>query len=82
MRLNSGTAIAVAGLNPHAGESGKLGVEEIEIIAPAIEELQLVTCHRSLGIVFSLVRFLPTPFSTARLKANSTRCFACTTIRD
>src|SRR5205809_1919757 len=32
--------IAVAGLNPHAGESGKLGVEEIEIIAPAVHELQ------------------------------------------
>ena len=32
--------IAVAGLNPHAGESGKLGREEIEIIAPAVEELQ------------------------------------------
>src|SRR5215467_10323385 len=32
--------IAVAGLNPHAGESGKLGREEIEIIAPAVQELQ------------------------------------------
>ncbi|HJX26058.1 MAG TPA: 4-hydroxythreonine-4-phosphate dehydrogenase PdxA [Chthoniobacterales bacterium] len=32
--------IAVAGLNPHAGESGKIGREEIEIIAPAIAELQ------------------------------------------
>jgi 4-hydroxythreonine-4-phosphate dehydrogenase len=32
--------IAVAGLNPHAGESGKLGREEIEIIAPAVSELQ------------------------------------------
>jgi len=32
--------IAVAGLNPHAGESGKIGREEIEFIAPAIEELQ------------------------------------------
>ena len=31
--------IAVAGLNPHAGESGKLGREEIEIIAPAVEQL-------------------------------------------
>ncbi len=31
--------IAVAGLNPHAGESGALGREEIEIIAPAIVEL-------------------------------------------
>jgi len=32
--------IAVAGLNPHAGESGKIGREEIEIIAPAVVELQ------------------------------------------
>ncbi len=31
--------IAVAGLNPHAGESGTLGREEIEIIAPAIRRL-------------------------------------------
>src|SRR5207302_9957570 len=31
--------IAVAGLNPHAGESGKLGREEIEIIAPAVAQL-------------------------------------------
>jgi 4-hydroxythreonine-4-phosphate dehydrogenase len=31
--------IAVAGLNPHAGESGTLGREEIEIIAPAVAEL-------------------------------------------
>ena len=29
--------IAVAGLNPHAGEEGRFGREEIEIIAPAIE---------------------------------------------
>src|SRR6266850_2498230 len=41
--------IAVAGLNPHAGESGKLGVEEIEIIGPAIEDLNSshVTHHSS-----------------------------------
>jgi 4-hydroxythreonine-4-phosphate dehydrogenase len=32
--------IAVAGLNPHAGESGKLGLEEIEIIGPAIAALK------------------------------------------
>ena len=31
--------IAVAGLNPHAGESGALGREEIEVIAPAVERL-------------------------------------------
>lgn len=32
--------IAVSGLNPHAGESGLLGREEIEIIAPAIAQLR------------------------------------------
>jgi len=32
--------LAVAGLNPHAGESGTLGREEIELIAPAIEQLR------------------------------------------
>jgi 4-hydroxythreonine-4-phosphate dehydrogenase len=34
-----GPRIAVAGLNPHAGEDGLIGREEIEIIAPAIAEL-------------------------------------------
>ena len=32
--------IAIAGLNPHAGESGTIGREEIETIAPAIAELR------------------------------------------
>ena len=32
--------IGVAGLNPHAGEGGALGREEIEIIAPAMERLR------------------------------------------
>ncbi|HJY42108.1 MAG TPA: 4-hydroxythreonine-4-phosphate dehydrogenase PdxA [Steroidobacteraceae bacterium] len=32
--------ILVCGLNPHAGESGHLGREEIEIIAPALEALR------------------------------------------
>jgi 4-hydroxythreonine-4-phosphate dehydrogenase len=42
--------IAVAGLNPHAGESGALGREEIEVITPAIAELNAqspVTNHHS-----------------------------------
>jgi 4-hydroxythreonine-4-phosphate dehydrogenase len=33
--------LAVAGLNPHAGEAGGLGHEEIEIIEPAIAELNM-----------------------------------------
>ena len=32
--------IAVCGLNPHAGESGHLGDEEIQVIAPAIERMR------------------------------------------
>jgi 4-hydroxythreonine-4-phosphate dehydrogenase len=32
--------IAVAGLNPHAGESGHLGREEIDVIAPVIAALR------------------------------------------
>jgi 4-hydroxythreonine-4-phosphate dehydrogenase len=36
--------IAVAGLNPHAGENGTIGREDIEIVAPAVEKL------RALGI--------------------------------
>lgn len=36
--------LAVCGLNPHAGDAGLLGREEIEIIGPAVEEV------RALGI--------------------------------
>jgi 4-hydroxythreonine-4-phosphate dehydrogenase len=32
--------LAVAGLNPHAGEGGALGLEEIEVIGPALEALR------------------------------------------
>jgi 4-hydroxythreonine-4-phosphate dehydrogenase len=32
--------LAISGLNPHAGEAGKLGSEEIEIIRPAIARLR------------------------------------------
>ena len=32
--------IAVAGLNPHAGEAGHLGREEIEVIGPALDQLR------------------------------------------
>ena len=32
--------IAVAGLNPHAGEDGKMGHEEIEMIAPVLHALR------------------------------------------
>jgi 4-hydroxythreonine-4-phosphate dehydrogenase len=36
----SAPRILVAGLNPHAGESGYLGREEIDIIEPVVRRLQ------------------------------------------
>lgn len=34
--------VAVCGLNPHAGESGLLGSEDSEIIAPAVEDATII----------------------------------------
>ena len=39
--------IAVAGLNPHAGEDGKFGREDLDIIAPAIEHARNAGIHVS-----------------------------------
>ncbi|MGB4063828.1 MAG: 4-hydroxythreonine-4-phosphate dehydrogenase PdxA [Azonexus sp.] len=36
----SAPRILVAGLNPHAGEGGYLGMEEIEVITPVLEKLR------------------------------------------
>lgn len=36
----SNVRIAVAGLNPHAGEDGRMGREDIEVVAPAVTQLQ------------------------------------------
>ncbi len=35
-----GPRLAVAGLNPHAGEGGAMGREEIEVIAPVLDRLR------------------------------------------
>lgn len=58
--------IAVLGLNPHAGEGGHLGFEEIETIRPVIELL------RSEGI--DLIG--PLPADTAFLPSHLARCDA------
>ena len=36
----TGPRLAVAGLNPHAGEGGAMGREDIDIIAPALDRLR------------------------------------------
>ncbi len=55
--------LAVAGLNPHAGEGGSLGREEIDIIAPAVERL------RSSGIAVAGPAPADTLFHTRARKA-------------
>jgi len=51
LRLRSGAVprIAVAGLNPHAGEDGLLGTEEIHVIAPAVAQLAALDIARWTG---------------------------------
>ncbi|NZA26712.1 4-hydroxythreonine-4-phosphate dehydrogenase PdxA [Luteimonas sp. SJ-92] len=51
-------AIAVLGLNPHAGEQGHLGREEIEVIAPVLERLR-ATGMRLEGPLPADTAFLP-----------------------
>ena len=67
--------IAVAGLNPHAGEHGLFGDEEARVIAPAIAGLprrRESTCRG---------RFRPTRSSCARRAASSTSSSPATTTR-
>lgn len=58
--------IAVCGLNPHAGEGGHLGDEEIRIIAPAITRMR----ERGLAVTG------PTPADTAFVPAKLAECDA------
>ena len=51
--------ILVCGVNPHAGEGGHLGREEIDVIAPVIEELK-TTGMRLRGPVPADTAFIPT----------------------
>lgn len=43
--------VGVCGLNPHAGESGKLGREEISLIAPVIEEFNRANANANAEVV-------------------------------
>ena len=50
--------ITVLGLNPHAGENGHLGREEIEVIAPICEAFRAAG-HQILGPISADTAFLP-----------------------
>jgi hypothetical protein len=66
--------ILVAGLNPHAGEGGYLGHEEIEVIAPVLERL------RAEGM--TLLGPLPADTMFSRPSSSAaTACSPCTTTR-
>jgi len=62
----SAPRIAVCGLNPHAGESGHLGDEEIRVIAPAITRMR----ERGLRVTG------PLPADTAFVPAKLAECDA------
>ena len=67
--------IAVAGLNPHAGDGGSIGREEIEIIAPAVERMPRTRPRRARAVsVRHGVRRAPSA-------ATSMRSSRCTTTR-
>lgn len=61
--------IAVCGLNPHAGEGGLFGNEEIKIIAPAVNEA------RSIGI--NAIGPLPPDTVFFRMKEGEFDCAVC-----
>ena len=51
--------IAVCGLNPHAGEGGHLGREEIDVIAPAIEDARAAGVSGLAGPLSADTIFVP-----------------------
>jgi 4-hydroxy-L-threonine phosphate dehydrogenase PdxA len=66
--------ILVTGLNPHAGENGYLGREEIEVITPALEAARRAASMRA-------ARIRPTPCSSPSTWKTPTACWPCTTTR-
>ena len=52
-------SIIVTGLNPHAGENGDLGDEEINVIKPAIDELRKLTDISISGPISADTAFSP-----------------------
>jgi len=67
--------IAVLGLNPHAGEAGVLGDEEIRVIEPVLQALRA----EGMGLTGPCP---PTPPSFRKSSSASMRCSPCTTTRD
>lgn len=66
--------ILVTGLNPHAGEGGYLGREEIDVIAPAIAARKRAASMRA-------GRIRPTPYSSTNTWPMPIACWPCTTTR-
>ncbi len=67
--------IAVCGLNPHAGEGGYLGREEIDVIAPVIAEV------RAAGLDAQGPYPADTIFVPQHARARTTSSSRCTTTR-
>lgn len=73
--------LAIAGLNPHAGEQGLMGEEEITIIRPAIERLHAlgIDCQGPFPRIRcsaprpGQIMMLPSACTTIRLSSRSRR---------
>ena len=52
-------SLIITGLNPHAGENGDLGNEEIEIIKPAVDEIKKITNISITGPISADIAFSP-----------------------
>ena len=50
LRFNPAPKLAIAGLNPHSGEEGELGTEEIEWITPLLNELRCPANNGQAGL--------------------------------
>lgn len=66
--------ILVTGLNPHAGENGYLGREEIDVITPALQAAQRAASMRA-------ARIRPIPCSSPSTCRTPTPSWRCTTTR-
>ena len=66
--------LAVCGLNPHAGEQGRIGLEDLTIVTPAVEQLRAAVLMRPALI-------LPTRCFMKTLEKPMTWCLGCTMTR-
>ena len=85
LRFNPNPRLVVAGLNPHAGEQGQLGTEELDWLMPLLERWRLAHPNVTLlGPVPPDTCWLSAAQAWNQLLHPTARmdCWRCTTTRD